>query len=164
MYSNEDAEQIKKHWFSQLMNYEKECRKAARRRNVAAFADFTKNLLSIVAQSRGLNGNVVGASSTGRANEEYKKAQERYRNAHIDYEGKVAALKLKSQPASVTVVKPLNPLLEHSRRQLPNPFSNGSATVSKPLGYSSAALHNGSLQRDKSQKQPYWYSNKTDKL
>lgn len=165
MYSSEDTEQLEKHWLSQLRNYEKEYRKAARRRNVAAFADFTKNLLSIVAQSRGMRQNVVGVSSTGMANKEYEKAQERYRNAYIDYEGKIAALKLKSKPVAANVVKPsTNSLLEHSRRQLPNPFSNGSATPSKPLGYSGAPLQNVSQQRDKLQKHPYWYSNKKDKL
>ena len=46
MNSNYNTEQLKKHWLSQLNNYENEYRRANRRRNVAAFADFTKNLLS----------------------------------------------------------------------------------------------------------------------
>ena len=60
MNSNYNTEQLKKHWLSQLNNYENEYRRANRRRNVAAFADFTKNLLSLVAQNGTIRYNVTG--------------------------------------------------------------------------------------------------------
>ena len=111
MNSNYNTEQLKKHWLSQLNNYENEYRRANRRRNVAAFADFTKNLLSLVAQNGTIRYNVTGKPRAGAANKEYEEAQERYRKAYIDYERKIAALQLKQNSPTAALKRIYNPLV-----------------------------------------------------
>lgn len=130
MKYNEENELLKKHWLSRLSAYRNDCRSAAHRRNVAAIADFTKNLLALVAQNKGLRYNVVGVPRAGAANKQYEEAQERYRNALVDYEGKIATIKLK--PSAVATASSSynnqNPLYRMPQGRIANPIpGNGNA-------------------------------------
>lgn len=162
MSNNDSTELLKKHWLSQLNNYENEYRRANRRRNVAAFADFTKNLLSLVAQNGTIRYNVTGKPRAGVANKEYEEAQERYRKACIDYEGKMAALQLKQNtPAAKTAY---NPLIDISKKQVPNPFANKTATTLPASDFAPAQWASGVKPQNAISKPPYWYSNKKHTL
>lgn len=162
MSNNDNTELLKKHWLSQLNNYENEYRRANRRRNVAAFADFTKNLLSLVAQNGTIRYNVTGKPRAGVANKEYEEAQERYRKALVDYEGKMAALQLKQ---SAPVVKTAyNPLVDISKKQVPNPFASITATAQSTSGFTPAQWASGVKPQNGISKLPYWYSNKKHTL
>lgn len=162
MSNNDNTELLKKHWLSQLNNYENEYRRANRRRNVAAFADFTKNLLSLVAQNGTIRYNVTGKPRAGVANKEYEEAQERYRKALVDYEGKMAALQLKQ---SAPVVKTAyNPLVDISKKQVPNPFASITATAQATSGFTPAQWASGVKPQNGISKLPYWYSNKKHTL
>lgn len=162
MSNNDNTELLKKHWLSQLNNYENEYRRANRRRNIAAFADFTKNLLSLVAQNGTIRYNVTGKPRAGVANKEYEEAQERYRKALVDYEGKIAALQLKqSAPAVKTAY---NPLIDISKKQVPNPFASKTATAQTASGFTPAQWASGVKPQSGISKLPYWYSNKKHTL
>lgn len=164
MNSNYNTEQLKKHWLSQLNNYENEYRRANRRRNVAAFADFTKNLLSLVAQNGTIRYNVTGKPRAGAANKEYEEAQERYRKAYIDYEGKIAAMQLKQNSPTAAVKTIYNPLVGLSEKKLPNPFADKTATAQAVSGFAPAHWASGFKPQNKISKIPYWHSNKKHTL
>ena len=102
MNSSEDINLLKQRWRAALDNYKEDYRRAAHRRNVAAITDFTKNLFSLVAQNKGMRYNVAGKPHSGSANKAYEEAQKRYRNALVDYEGKIAAIKLKEMGSAQT--------------------------------------------------------------
>lgn len=164
MNSNYNTEQLKKHWLSQLNNYENEYRRANRRRNVAAFADFTKNLLSLVAQNGTIRYNVTGKPRAGAANKEYEEAQERYRKAYIDYEGKIAAMQLKQNSPTAAVKTIYNPLVGLSEKQLSNPFADKTAPAQAVSGFAPAHWASGLKPQNKISKIPYWHSNKKHTL
>ena len=80
-----------------LLESSREYRNARRKRNMAAFADFATNLLSLVGRNKGLRYNVESRNLSPSASRAYGVAQERYRRALIDYKGIIAAENLKNR-------------------------------------------------------------------
>lgn len=157
-----DAELKKKQWLAALKDSESEYRRAAHKRNVAAIADFTKNLLSLVAGAGGLRYNVAGKPVAGAANKAYEEARQRYRNALIDYEGRVASLKLMPQekkPQAATSVT--YNFLQGNRHSLVPSFNLHKQSTPRWLSnYTATAPWQKNIQFNiKNLKTPYWYSN-----
>lgn len=160
MYSNEESKILTERLLTKLKNYESDYRVASRHRNAAALVDFTRNLLSIVGGNKGLQYGINNKPRTGTANKIYEEARERYRNAIIDYNGHIAALKLKESEKAPAATTANNPLLNVQARITPG-FSYGkqggvSFTGQRPLGFGVASGKNfmGTTIN------PYWYSNK----
>lgn len=161
MNSNEETNLLKQRWHAALDSYREDYRRAAHRRNVAAITDFTKNLFSLVAQNKGMRYNVAGKPHSGSANKAYEEAQKRYRSALVDYEGKIAALKLKEM-AGAQAGNNMPAVATTSRPQFITPHD---ITFRKPFpsfGLQSSKPSSSTLDAA-SKKYSNWYSHKKQK-
>lgn len=122
MNSSETTNWLKRRWLTTLKNHENEVCRANNKRNAVAIANFTKNIFSLIAQGKGLRYNVAGTSNAAAANDAYEEAQERYRNALVDYEGKIASLKLQPtgnvQSNGMAANKPLPQILSITAKDI----------------------------------------------
>ena len=66
---------------------------ARRKRNVAAFVDFASNLISLAGYSKGARFSLA-TDMQPVYDKAYAQAKERYRNALLDYKGKIAGISL----------------------------------------------------------------------
>lgn len=95
MYKKEENYRPRNELASPLDEYKKQLKEAKRKRNVAACMDIAKGVLSIIARNKDVRYNVVPPPKSSSAAKAYDEAQERYRKALVDYNGKIASSELK---------------------------------------------------------------------
>ncbi len=150
MNSSETTNWLKRRWLATLKTYENEARRANNRRNAAAIANFTKNIFSLMAQSKGLRYNVGGTSRVAAANAAYEEAQKRYRDALVDYEGKIASLKLQPtgnvQPGGAVTNKPLPQISPITAKDISFKKPFPTFNLGKPANNSFTPIHHSKFQ------------------
>lgn len=164
MNYNNTPEGINEYWQATLKKYEDDVRRAHHKRKAAAFTDFTKTLFSIIGRNKGLRYDVAGEPRSGVANEQYEKAQERYRNALIDYKGKIATLNLAPDNddkqlkfASSSYIN--TPWFSKTQIGLVPQQNPIKTDVPKSPNYTGVPWHRNILSEIKNLKYPEWYTN-----